>query len=76
MLPNLVTHGSDASTPPGAKRLRPQPARGRTTITIAHRLSTVRDADQIVVLDHGRVAEAGTHASLLVGEGRYALLAA
>jgi ATP-binding cassette, subfamily B, bacterial len=51
-------------------------ARGRTTITIAHRLSTVRDADQIVVLDHGRVAEAGTHDSLLEGQGRYAALAA
>jgi ATP-binding cassette subfamily B protein len=49
---------------------------GRTTITIAHRLSTVRDADQIVVLDHGRVHEKGTHDSLLVGEGRYAALAA
>jgi ATP-binding cassette, subfamily B, bacterial len=51
-------------------------ARGRTTITIAHRLSTVRNADQIAVLDHGRVAEAGTHASLLAGHGRYAALAA
>ena len=40
-------------------------ARGRTTITIAHRLSTVRDADQIVVLDHGQVIESGTHASLI-----------
>jgi ATP-binding cassette subfamily B protein len=49
---------------------------GRTTITIAHRLSTVRDADQIVVLDHGRVAERGTHRSLLQEEGRYAALAA
>jgi ATP-binding cassette, subfamily B, bacterial len=51
-------------------------ARGRTTITIAHRLSTVRNADQIVVLDHGQIAEAGTHASLLAGNGRYAVLAA
>jgi ATP-binding cassette subfamily B protein len=51
-------------------------AAGRTTITIAHRLSTVRDADQIVVLDHGRVAERGTHDSLLEHEGRYAALAA
>jgi len=51
-------------------------AKGRTTITIAHRLSTVRNADQIVVLDRGRIAEAGTHTSLITGNGRYALLAA
>jgi ATP-binding cassette subfamily B protein len=51
-------------------------AEGRTTIAIAHRLSTVRNADQIVVLDHGRVAEAGTHLSLIASEGRYAELAA
>ncbi len=51
-------------------------ARGRTTITIAHRLSTVRNADQIVVLDHGRIVEAGSHSSLIAGNGRYAGLAA
>ena len=51
-------------------------AAGRTTITIAHRLSTVRNADQIVVLDHGRIIEAGDHTSLLAGRGRYAELAA
>ena len=49
---------------------------GRTTITIAHRLSTVRNADQIAVLDHGHIVESGTHASLLAGQGRYAGLAA
>jgi ATP-binding cassette subfamily B protein len=51
-------------------------AEGRTTITIAHRLSTVRAADQIVVLDHGRIVETGTHTSLVADNGRYAELAA
>ena len=51
-------------------------ARNRTTITIAHRLSTVRDADQIAVLDHGRVIELGNHITLLADNGHYAALAA
>jgi ATP-binding cassette subfamily B protein len=47
---------------------------GRTTIVISHRLAAVRDADEIVVLDEGRVVERGRHAELLAREGRYAEL--
>ena len=45
---------------------------GRTTIAIAHRLSTIADSDNILVLDHGRLAESGTHAALLAKGGLYA----
>ncbi len=71
-----ATSALDTETERAVQQAFDNLARGRTTITIAHRLSTVRNADQIVVLDHGRVAESGTHSSLVAGNGRYSVLAA
>jgi ATP-binding cassette subfamily B protein len=71
-----ATSALDTETERAVQKAFDNLAQGRTTITIAHRLSTVRNADQIVVLDHGQIAEAGTHTSLIAGQGRYAGLAA
>jgi ATP-binding cassette subfamily B protein len=69
-----ATSALDTSTERAVQRAFEELARGRTTVTIAHRLSTVRDADQIVVMHEGRIHEAGDHASLTDFGGRYAAL--
>jgi ATP-binding cassette subfamily B protein len=71
-----ATSALDTETERAVQKAFDTLARGRTTITIAHRLSTVRDADQIAVLDQGQIIEAGNHDSLIADHGRYAGLAA
>jgi len=71
-----ATSALDTQTERAVQRALDELSRGRTTITIAHRLSTVRGADQIVVIDRGRIVEAGNHDSLVARHGRYAGLAA
>ncbi|WP_281248102.1 ABC transporter ATP-binding protein [Geodermatophilus nigrescens] len=71
-----ATSALDTATERAVQAALDEARRGRTTITIAHRLSTVRHADRIVVLDAGRVVESGTHAELEARGGRYAELVA
>jgi ATP-binding cassette subfamily B protein len=71
-----ATSSLDTQTEAAVQQELERLAQGRTTITIAHRLSTVRDADQIIVLDGGRTVERGTHVDLLERGGAYAALVA
>ncbi len=67
-----ATSALDTRTEAGIQAALNDVSRSRTTIVIAHRLSTVIDADEIAVMDAGRIVERGTHAELLLQEGLYA----
>jgi ATP-binding cassette subfamily B protein len=67
-----ATSALDSATEAAIQRRLREIGRGATTLVIAHRLSTVVDADEILVLDRGRIVERGTHAQLLARQGLYA----
>ena len=69
-----ATSALDTQTEQAVQEAIDAASAGRTTITIAHRLSTVRDADEIIVLDRGEIAERGRHEDLLAQGGQYAHL--
>jgi len=76
LLLDEATSALDAEAEAAVQRGLEQAMAGRTVVVIAHRLATVQQADQIVVLDHGRIVERGRHQELLAAGGRYRELCA